>query len=58
MEGWAGEVVLIGDEEGLPYHRPPLSKAYLAGKNGLEDLLIRGILLHFRRVRPSAMKVL
>ncbi len=41
-EGWAGEVVLIGDEGGLPYHRPPLSKGYLAGKNGLDDLLIRG----------------
>lgn len=27
---------------GLPYHRPPLSKGYLAGKNGLDDLLIRG----------------
>ncbi|MGC7299295.1 pyridine nucleotide-disulfide oxidoreductase, partial [Mycobacteroides abscessus subsp. massiliense] len=21
-EGWSGEVVLIGDEGGLPYHRP------------------------------------
>ncbi len=41
-EGWSGEVVLIGDERGLPYHRPPLSKGYLAGKNGLDDLLIRG----------------
>ena len=41
-EGWSGEVVLIGDEGGLPYHRPPLSKGYLAGKNGLDDLLIRG----------------
>ena len=41
-EGWAGEVVLIGDEGGLPYHRPPLSKGDLAGKNGLDDLLIRG----------------
>jgi 3-phenylpropionate/trans-cinnamate dioxygenase ferredoxin reductase subunit len=41
-EGWSGEVVLIGDEGGLPYHRPPLSKGYLAGKNGLDDLRIRG----------------
>ena len=24
--GWRGEVVLIGDEPGLPYERPPLSK--------------------------------
>lgn len=41
-DGWAGEIVLIGDEGKLPYHRPPLSKAYLAGKSGLDELLIRG----------------
>ncbi|MBD0271490.1 MAG: FAD-dependent oxidoreductase, partial [Acetobacteraceae bacterium] len=27
-----GRVVLVGDEPGLPYQRPPLSKAYLTGK--------------------------
>jgi 3-phenylpropionate/trans-cinnamate dioxygenase ferredoxin reductase subunit len=31
-EGWQGEIVLIGDEPGLPYQRPPLSKDYLSGK--------------------------
>ncbi|MFN6552264.1 NAD(P)/FAD-dependent oxidoreductase [Mycolicibacterium septicum] len=41
-DGWAGEILLIGDEGKLPYHRPPLSKAYLAGKSGLDELLIRG----------------
>lgn len=41
QEGWAGEIVLIGEEPGLPYHRPPLSKAYLSGRAGLEELLIR-----------------
>jgi NADPH-dependent 2,4-dienoyl-CoA reductase/sulfur reductase-like enzyme len=30
--GWAGRIVLAGDEPALPYHRPPLSKAYLAGE--------------------------
>lgn len=30
-EGFAGEIVLIGDEAGEPYDRPPLSKQYLAG---------------------------
>lgn len=30
QEGFGGRVVLIGDEPGLPYQRPPLSKAYLA----------------------------
>jgi 3-phenylpropionate/trans-cinnamate dioxygenase ferredoxin reductase subunit len=41
QEGWSGEVLLIGDEPSLPYHRPPLSKTYLAGKSSLEELLIR-----------------
>lgn len=40
--GWDGEVVLIGNESALPYQRPPLSKAYLAGKSSLVDLAIRG----------------
>lgn len=29
QEGYAGPVTMIGDEPGLPYQRPPLSKAYL-----------------------------
>lgn len=41
QEGWAGEVVVIGDEAALPYQRPPLSKAYLAGKSSLQELAIR-----------------
>lgn len=32
QEGWQGRIVLIGDEPLLPYHRPPLSKAYLKGE--------------------------
>ena len=31
-EGFAGPVVLIGDEAERPYERPPLSKDYLLGK--------------------------
>lgn len=30
QDGYAGPVTLIGAEPGLPYQRPPLSKAYLA----------------------------
>ena len=30
QEGFAGPVTLIGEEPGLPYQRPPLSKAYMA----------------------------
>lgn len=41
QEGWDGDILLIGDEPGLPYHRPPLSKAYLSGQAELADLLIR-----------------
>lgn len=29
QEGFAGEILLLGDEPGLPYQRPPLSKAYM-----------------------------
>lgn len=41
QEGWTGEIVLIGDESALPYQRPPLSKAYLAGKCAPDELAIR-----------------
>jgi 3-phenylpropionate/trans-cinnamate dioxygenase ferredoxin reductase subunit len=39
--GFAGRVLLIGDEPVLPYQRPPLSKSYLAGQSGLDDLWLR-----------------
>jgi 3-phenylpropionate/trans-cinnamate dioxygenase ferredoxin reductase subunit len=41
QDGWTGEILVIGDEPTLPYHRPPLSKTYLAGKTTIDDLLIR-----------------
>jgi 3-phenylpropionate/trans-cinnamate dioxygenase ferredoxin reductase component len=31
-EGFAGRLVLVGDEAELPYERPPLSKQYLTGE--------------------------
>ncbi len=37
-QGFAGPVVLIGDEDEIPYERPPLSKDYLMGKHGREKL--------------------
>ncbi len=37
QEGYEGPVTLVGDEPGLPYQRPPLSKAYL--KDGNADRL-------------------
>jgi 3-phenylpropionate/trans-cinnamate dioxygenase ferredoxin reductase subunit len=39
--GFAGRVVLIGDEPVVPYQRPPLSKSYLAGQSGVDDLWLR-----------------
>ena len=41
QEGWDGRILVISNEEQLPYHRPPLSKTYLSGKKTLENLLIR-----------------
>ena len=41
QEGFTGEITLIGDEAGLPYQRPPLSKAYLLGKIGAGNLRFR-----------------
>ena len=39
--GHSGPITLIGDEELLPYQRPPLSKKYLAGALDRDRLLIR-----------------
>jgi 3-phenylpropionate/trans-cinnamate dioxygenase ferredoxin reductase component len=38
--GYAEAITLVGDE-GLPYQRPPLSKAYLAGKTDAAGLNLR-----------------
>lgn len=34
--GWEGEIILVGAENHLPYDRPPLSKALLAGTEEFE----------------------
>ncbi|MEM1262628.1 MAG: FAD-dependent oxidoreductase [Pseudomonadota bacterium] len=39
--GWHGSVTLIGDEPHMPYHRPPLSKDFLAGAKTIEQLHLR-----------------
>ncbi len=36
-EGFDGPVVLLGDEDEVPYERPPLSKGYLLGKEERES---------------------
>lgn len=40
-EGYAGPVTLIGEEPGVPYQRPPLSKGYLTGKTLAPQLELR-----------------
>lgn len=39
--GWAGRIVLVGEEPYLPYQRPPLSKGYLSGEVPLESLYLK-----------------
>ncbi len=36
--GFAGRVIIVGEETALPYKRPPLSKAYLAGSVSADSL--------------------
>ncbi len=40
-EGFDGRVVLIGEEEEIPYERPPLSKDYLMGKHGRDKMYVQ-----------------
>jgi 3-phenylpropionate/trans-cinnamate dioxygenase ferredoxin reductase subunit len=39
--GYEGKLTVLGDEPHLPYHRPPLSKAWLAGDMAVEQLAMR-----------------
>ncbi len=39
--GHTGPIAIIGDEPVLPYQRPPLSKAWLKGEAGEDDLQLR-----------------
>lgn len=37
-EGYEGEIVLVGEEDELPYDKPPLSKGLLAGSADVEHI--------------------
>src|SRR4029077_19604436 len=39
-EGFEGPVTIIGDEPGVPFGRPPLSKTYLRGEETLTGWLV------------------
>ena len=38
-----GPITLISAERELPYHRPPLSKTFLAGKDGVETVRVHDV---------------
>jgi len=40
-EGYSGRLVLIGNEPGVPFGRPPLSKTYLRGEEDLSGWLVQ-----------------
>ncbi|SET37503.1 NAD(P)/FAD-dependent oxidoreductase [Thalassotalea agarivorans] len=40
-EGWQGSIVLIDSDPYLPYHRPPLSKAFLTKDDGIEKNMLK-----------------
>jgi 3-phenylpropionate/trans-cinnamate dioxygenase ferredoxin reductase component len=39
--GFSGRIIVVGDERYVPYERPPLSKAFLAGESELERMYMR-----------------
>lgn len=41
QNGFTGSVAIVGDEDELPYDRPPLSKEYLSGTKAWDRLLLR-----------------
>src|SRR5271154_1842406 len=49
-ERFDGDVVLLSAEKGLPYQRPPLSKAFLKGEMDIHGLPLRAE-AHFREQR-------
>ncbi|MBL0919917.1 MAG: NAD(P)/FAD-dependent oxidoreductase [Hydrogenophaga sp.] len=52
--GHTGPITLVGDEPGLPYQRPPLSKAFLKGGVAPEGLLLRPAAF-YERLRLQVM---
>lgn len=39
-EGWEGDIILFDRDPEFPYHRPPLSKAYLTSEEGTQQDLL------------------
>jgi 3-phenylpropionate/trans-cinnamate dioxygenase ferredoxin reductase subunit len=59
-EGFDGAVTLLGEEAHPPYHRPPLSKGYLRGEEGWDNVLVSPAEQYARdgiELRPAARAV-
>lgn len=41
QEKYEGSITIIGDETHVPYQRPPLSKQYLSGEQGIDRVYLR-----------------
>lgn len=41
QNGWEGDITVVSQEPHMPYHRPPLSKAFLAGDSSEDQLALR-----------------
>jgi 3-phenylpropionate/trans-cinnamate dioxygenase ferredoxin reductase subunit len=39
--GWSGPIVMLSQEPGIPFGRPPLSKTYLRGEETLDGWLVK-----------------
>ncbi|HET8851228.1 MAG TPA: FAD-dependent oxidoreductase [Ktedonobacteraceae bacterium] len=42
-EGWRGRIVLLSEEPGIPFGRPPLSKTYLRGEEDLSAWYVKPV---------------
>jgi 3-phenylpropionate/trans-cinnamate dioxygenase ferredoxin reductase subunit len=41
LEGFTGEILMLGEEEDLPYERPALSKDFLLGRIGADAIVLQ-----------------
>ena len=41
QEGWEGRILVITDDAHMPYHRPPLSKGFIADDRNVSDIALR-----------------
>jgi NADPH-dependent 2,4-dienoyl-CoA reductase/sulfur reductase-like enzyme len=49
QSGKKGELAIVTAENALPYERPPLSKGFLAGEEGVRDIQISGAAFYLKQ---------